>query len=111
MHIRAVCVSALSLFWFIPALADENPAASQPERWSSFLPVWGEEARERGHDLPLPFGVGANFMNIWQDYDIKSLHLTPQVTVPFPIDGVEVSTAEGTGYSLDGRLDMWLLPF
>jgi hypothetical protein len=33
------------------------------------------------------------------------------VPVPFPIDGVEVSTAEGNGYSFDGRLDVWLLPF
>jgi len=93
------------------AFAGEPAAPAEKERWSSFLPLWGDEARERGHDLPLPFGLGANFMNIWQDYDIKSIQLTPLVPVPFPTDGVEVSTAEGKGYSLDGRLDVWLLPF
>jgi hypothetical protein len=29
------------------------------ERWSSFLPLLGSEARDRGILLPLPFGIGA----------------------------------------------------
>ena len=111
MRIRSFCIFALMLILSIPAFAAENAAASGDEQWSSFPPLWGQEARERGHDLPLPFGVGVNVMNIWQDYDIESIHLTPLVPVPFPVDGVEVSTAKGNGYSLDGRLDLWLLPF
>jgi len=111
MHIRSSSAFALLLLFPAPTFAGESPAVLENERWSSFLPLWGEEARERGHDLPLPFGIGANFMNIWQDYDIKSIHLTPLVPVPFPTDSVEVSTAEGKGYSVDGRLDVWLLPF
>ena len=111
MHNRFLSVVAPLLLVSVPAFAGEPAAASETERWSSFLPLWGEEARERGHDLPLPFGFGANFMKIWQNYDIKSVQLNPLVPVPFPIDGVEASTAEGKGYSLDGRLDVWLLPF
>ena len=61
--------------------------------------------------MPLPFGAGVNFMNIWQDYNVDSVQLTPLVPVPFPTDGVQVSPAEGKGYSIDGRLDLWLLPF
>ena len=111
MHDRFSAVLALLLLSSVPTFAGEPVAAPEKERWSSFLPLWGEEARERGHDLPLPFGLGANFMNIWQDYNIKSVQFTPLVPVPFPIDGVQVSTAEGKGYSIDGRLDFWLLPF
>src|SRR5262249_29017763 len=34
------------------------PAGTEPQRrWSSFLPLMADEARRRGVDLPLPFGV------------------------------------------------------
>lgn len=111
MHIRFSSAPRLSLLLSVGALASDPAPVSDGDRWSSFLPVWGEEARERGHDLPLPFGIGANFMNIWQDYAIESIQLTPLVPLPFSVNDVQVSTAEGKGYSVDGRLDVWVLPF
>jgi hypothetical protein len=101
----------LNLLCFSQALAGEpgsSPASDSP---LSFLPIWGAQAREKGYDLPLPMGVGVNFMNIWQDYDINHLKLTPLVPVPIPIDDVEVTRAKGNGYSVDGRVDVWLFPF
>ena len=89
----------------------EPTALSDADRWSSFLPIGAEKARERGYDLPLPFGVGVNFMNIWQDYDIKSIDLTLQGPVPMPFEGVQVGTATGQGMSADGRIDAWIFPF
>jgi hypothetical protein len=52
-------------------------------------------------------------MNIWQDYDIKSVEFEPLVppgSLP-PIAGVEVDRASGNAYSIDGRVDAWLFPF
>jgi hypothetical protein len=111
MHIRSCFTPLLILPFAIRVLAGDPAPASPNDSPFSFLPIWGEQAREKGYDLPLPIGIGVNFMNLWQDYDIKDIQFTPLVPLPFPIEGVEVSRAEGDGYSLDGRVDVWLFPF
>jgi len=47
----------------------------EPQQWSSFLPIWGEEARKRGYDLPLPFGISANFYYEKQDFEVQDLEI------------------------------------
>ena len=47
--------------------------AQESQRWSSFLPIWGEEARKRGYELPLPFGISANFYSEKQDFEVQDL--------------------------------------
>jgi hypothetical protein len=111
MHIRSRSALLLTLPFAIAVLAGDPASTSPNDSPFSVLPIWGEQAREKGYDLPLPVGVGVSFMNIWQDYDIKDVQFTPLVPLPFPIGGVEVSRAEGDGYSLDGRVDVWLFPF
>jgi hypothetical protein len=76
-------------------------------RW---VPIWGEQVREKGYDLPLPFGVGANLVFMDQGIDIRNLNVN--ISVP----GLDISSvtfrnsrAEDTAYT--ARLDMWLLPF
>lgn len=34
---------------------------------SRVLPIWGDEARARGYDLPEPFGASYGYMNMRQD--------------------------------------------
>jgi hypothetical protein len=113
MQARLRLISIPILLFSLSAVAGEPGPAPASESPFSFLPIWGEQARERGHDLPLPAGLGVSFMNIWQDYDIKSVEFEPLVppgSLP-PIDSVEVSRASGNAYSIDGRLDAWLFPF
>jgi hypothetical protein len=92
------------------SLAGGLTTESEEETWSSFLPLLADQARERGFDLPRPFGVGFNVMNIWQDYDINSFAAKID-GFGIPLEGVEVSEAIGTAYSMDGRIDAWILPF
>jgi hypothetical protein len=111
MHPSCGLFLALVLLLSTRVFTAEPALTPAEERWSSFLPIGAEQARERGYDLPLPFGAGVNFMNIWQDYDIKSIDLTLQGPVPMPVQGVQVGTASGHGMSVDGRIDAWVFPF
>jgi hypothetical protein len=43
------------------------------QRWSSFLPIWGEEARKRGYELPLPFGISSSFFYAQRDVKVDSV--------------------------------------
>jgi hypothetical protein len=105
-------VTLLTLGFFCTASAeDAYNSSSAEERWSSFLPIWGGKARERGHDLPLPFGVTANFMFIKQDYDVERIELD--------IGGIDLELADsvvggyvsGEDFSMVLRFGAWIFPF
>lgn len=53
----------------------DNAAVEQPES-PSVLPFLGDEARKRGYDLPEPFGININYMNIRQNIDVDSIDFT-----------------------------------
>lgn len=40
---------------------------------SRVLPIWGDEARARGYDLPEPFGVSYGYMNLRQDIKVDKI--------------------------------------
>jgi hypothetical protein len=49
--------------------AEEAPKGSpsraeMPQPHWSRLPIWGVEAEARGHQIPLPFGIGINYYDI-----------------------------------------------
>ena len=74
------------------------------------LPIWGEKIREMGFDLPLPFGVGANFVYMDQGIEIRNLKIDTGNT-NFDISGVAFSDARAHDAATTARLDLWLLPF
>ncbi|UCD82015.1 MAG: hypothetical protein JSW26_11485 [Desulfobacterales bacterium] len=74
------------------------------------LPIWGEQARQKGFDLPLPFGMGANYAYIDQGINIRNLKVgigDPTIEVR----GLEFKDARSHDSAITARLDMWLLPF
>jgi hypothetical protein len=89
--------------------ADETAEEERP--WWHFLPIGGQAARERGYELPLPYGVGANFVVLEQSMSVNEVRVGfaggPLQEVGF----VEVDDFKGTGKSLTTRFDAWLLPF
>ena len=54
-------------------MASTGSGAEEKELWSSFLPLMGEEARKRGYDLPLPFGVNINFLLLERDIEVTDV--------------------------------------
>lgn len=45
-----------------------------------FFPVWGDEARRRGYDIPEPFGIGYNYMNLRQDIIVDNIWICPYIS-------------------------------
>ena len=48
-----------------PAAPSREEPSEAPRRWSSFLPLMAEEARQRGIDLPLPFGASLVYYHLF----------------------------------------------
>ncbi|NJO55359.1 MAG: hypothetical protein HC834_02265 [Rhodospirillales bacterium] len=57
------------------AAATAAGAGTEPERWSSFLPLMAGEATSRGYELPLPFGLSAIYNFIERDIQVDDLRL------------------------------------
>ncbi len=74
------------------------------------LPIWGETVREKGYDLPLPFGAGVNLVFMSQSVELRNV----KVGVGGPlveVQGLAFSDAQTHDAAVTARLDMWLLPF
>lgn len=80
-----------------PAGAEEN---------SSLLPLGRSWAG--AENLPLPYGIGADYYYQRQGYDIKALTVDVPGFNPAMASAVQVKTRVNEG---DVKLDAWLLPF
>lgn len=49
---------------------------------TSVLPFLGDEARKRGYELPEPFGLNINYMNIGQNINVDSINFNGLALVP-----------------------------
>jgi hypothetical protein len=86
--------------------------SEEPQRWSSFLPIWGEEARKRGYELPLPFGISANFYSEKQDFEVQDLKIAFGDGGFRSIgDFIQLGDIDTSQSNYNLRLDAWLLPF
>ncbi|MDC9597490.1 hypothetical protein [Xenorhabdus anantnagensis] len=82
---------------------------------SRILPIWGDEARAKGYDLPEPFGVSYGYMNLRQDVVVDSIKFqftNPLVDNAFRnIIAVNAGDTRGKNESHMLKLDTWVLPF
>jgi hypothetical protein len=87
---------------------EDSPSTCE-DRWSNFLPIWGQDACELGFVLPRPFGISLGYMHQDQPFDVGDIFVngidvkSPEIAV---VD--EVQNEEST-YTL--RFDAWILPF
>ncbi len=84
-----------------------QPSAGQ-ER-TSFLPFFGEAARERGYELPLPLGVGATVMSINRPTEISRVQAGVNGGGLSDVEFLQFE-AEAAVRSAVARFDAWLLP-
>ncbi|EPJ3204215.1 hypothetical protein JGC44_13265 [Salmonella enterica subsp. enterica serovar Derby] len=90
--------------------------AAKPTASHSVLPFLGEEARKRGYDLPEPFGVNINYMNIRQNINVDSINFNGLYLgkSSIPIDNafkINVGNTRERSKTETLKLDAWLLPF
>ena len=84
-----------------------QPAARQGG--ASFLPFFGEAARERGYELPLPLGVGATVMSINRPTEISRVQAGVNGGGLSDVGFLQFE-AEAAVRSAVARFDAWLLP-
>jgi hypothetical protein len=93
----------------IPYESGKEDFQACEDRWSNFLPIWGQAACEKGYVLPRPFGLSLGYMHQDQPFDVGDIFVngidvkTPGVAV---VD--EVQNEESTATL---RFDAWILPF
>ncbi len=106
--------------WEMP-LANNNQIKSRnemvkpPHNSTSFLPLWGDEARARGYDLPEPFGININYMNIRQNIHVNSINFAnlgwDNFRIPSGIFDIKTSKTREKSKTETLKLDAWILPF
>lgn len=83
----------------------KKPESAEPEPLVDWLPVWGREAKEKGFDLPLPFGLGLTYTYIDQNMVVSDVQVEGN-----PLD-VTLRDAKTTTHTGVFRADAWLFPF
>lgn len=93
--------------------AGAEPPGSAPDstRWSSFLPLLGEEATKRGIELPLPFGAGLVYYHLSRDIDITDVRVGRNGAPPNSVSDFAQLSARADVENVNVKLDAWLLPF
>ncbi|SUC02814.1 Uncharacterised protein [Proteus penneri] len=83
-----------------------------PASQSRVLPIWGDEARARGYDLPEPFGASYSYMNLRQDIIVDKIGFAasewPQMSDVVTVD-VGHTREKSETHLL--KLDSWVFPF
>lgn len=104
----------VAVFPVLGQVAEEDLPTSEEleknERWSSFLPLYGDHVEAMGHELPLPFGVGLNFITLNRGIEVKEIKAgrNGQLNDVTDLVAVDATTHVDT---LLARVDAWILPF
>ncbi|MGJ0577769.1 hypothetical protein ACR71G_06560 [Xenorhabdus bovienii] len=81
---------------------------------SRILPIWGDEARAKGYDLPEPFGVSYGYMNLRQDIVVDSIKFQFSNSLFKPFEEKTIINTGNTREKSESqmlKLDTWVLPF
>ena len=87
-----------------PAVAEEEPATRR-------LPFLAEEARKRGIELPLPFGVGLVYYHLDRDIEVTDVRVGREGNPPTSVSQFAQFSADSRVDNANVKLDAWLLPF
>ncbi|MEQ5043958.1 hypothetical protein AB7W11_13760 [Providencia manganoxydans] len=96
----------------VPKNNNEGGITRSSSSESRILPIWGDEARARGYDIPEPFGVSYGYMNLRQDIVVDKIGFASE-KYPFLADWVTVEAGhtreKNESHML--KLDTWVFPF
>ncbi|HSQ92374.1 MAG TPA: hypothetical protein VLM19_09420 [Nitrospiraceae bacterium] len=88
-----------------------QPSADE-KRWSSFLPFMAEEAKKRGYQLPLPFGVSTVFTGLLgRKIDVTDVRVGVNGATPQSVNQFIDLGSTSAVFNANLKLDAWLLPF
>ena len=90
--------------------SEEDQAEAQSQVYDRVLPIWGQEAFERGYELPKPFGFSVIYMDLSQPLNVENIGLR-NISGLEDLLNIRTSQAQQDGKNITFRADMWLLPF
>ncbi|PQQ25802.1 hypothetical protein C6H69_22085 [Photorhabdus luminescens] len=92
--------------------ADGSLSRKPNKQESRILPIWGDEARAKGYDLPEPFGASYGYMNMRQNIIVDDIKIIIPNTPEFE-DALDIQTGKTRGKNESHmlKLDTWVLPF
>jgi hypothetical protein len=83
-----------------------KPETDKTQPLVDWLPIWGKGARDKGFDLPLPFGLGLTYTYIHQNMVVSDL-----VVEGRPVNRLTFKDAPTTTHTGVFRADVWVFPF
>lgn len=98
----------------VPQSNSEGGITRSSTTESRVLPIWGDEARARGYDLPEPFGASYGYMNLRQDIIVDKIGFNSDTRLG---QGLLSNILVETGHTREKneshmlKLDAWVLPF
>jgi hypothetical protein len=96
----------------VESTAPTGPDGTEPQRrWSSFLPLLADEARKRGVEIPLPFGVSLVYYGIARDIKITDVRSGQGGNPPASVSEIASFSSRSTVSTLIAKVDAWLFPF
>jgi len=114
---RLFCAAAILglSFLALPRAAHAQGApdiGNPPYEYKYLFPFWGKRLASRGLTFPLPFGVGINYAYATQGVDISSVNVAVNDSKFVDLSKiVKFDHVNSTVKVINGRLDLWLLPF
>ena len=92
-----------------PPIFDEQPIGKAPplseiQPITDVIPLWGTTLRERGTNLPLPFGLGVTYTYVAQNTEVSHVKVKNR-----QLD-LNIPAAKTASHTVVFRADAWLLP-
>lgn len=79
----------------------------------SMFPLLGDEARERGYELPNPYGINIIYVDMKQDVDIKEINLTGTIGKLDIGKSLNLTADKAKTVNTNNliKADLWIFPF
>jgi hypothetical protein len=92
--------------------AEAQPPVSHDAGSRPFpVPFLAEEARKRGIELPLPFGIGLVYYNLHRDIQVTDVRVGRNGSPPTSVSQFANIGSTSNVNNVNLKLDVWLLPF
>lgn len=96
----------------VPQNNSEGGITRSSSSESRVLPIWGDEARARGYDIPEPFGVSYGYMNLRQDVVVDKIGFISNSNMDLEkLLHIETGHTRSKNESHVLKLDAWVFPF
>ena len=93
-------------------LSSSESTPPNETRWSSFLPLMADQAKKRGIELPLPFGVSTVFTGLVdRKVDITDVRTGVNGATPQSVSQYVNFGSTSSVVNINLKFDAWVLPF